>query len=49
MRGLTQTAVLRKQWASGFHYSRVDLIRCSSTVSALLALFTEMNVHIVLN
>ena len=29
-RGLTQTAVLRKQWASGILYEKVDIIKYKS-------------------
>ena len=43
-RGLVQTALLRKEWASGILYKRVDFIKSISFpywLSALLTLFTK--------
>ena len=34
-RGLTQTAVLRKQWASGILYKTVDVIKYKSLHNSL--------------
>ena len=48
-RGLTQIAVLRKQWASIIPNKRVDFIKPMSFLywlSALLTLFTKINVEI---
>ena len=43
-RGLVQTALLRKEWASGILYKRVDFIKSMSFpywLSALLTMFTK--------
>ena len=48
-RGLVQTALLRKEWALGILYKRVDFIKSMSFLFwllVLLTLLTKINVEI---